>query len=154
MWRWSGASGKNGDEAGKSKAALCPNTLTIQEAFMTSGVLRACALAVVCVMASAAVARSPYDGSWSVIFYTRSGVCDAAYRSGVIIQNGVIYPEAGGINFNGRVSSNGTVRASVSAGGQYANGSGRLGHYSGGGVWRGEGSRGSCSGTWAAARRG
>jgi hypothetical protein len=123
---------------------------------MTSNILRAGVLAVVCgaVMASAAVARSPYDGSWSVIFYTRSGVCDATYRSGVIIQNGVIYSEAGGINFNGRVSSNGAVRASVSSGGQYASGSGRLGRYSGGGVWRGEGSRGSCSGTWAAARRG
>jgi hypothetical protein len=95
-------------------------------------------LAVVCgvVVASAAVARSSYDGNWSIIFYTRSGVCDAAYRSGVIIQNDVIYPEASGTNFNGRVSSNGAVRASVSAGGQYASGSGRLGRYSGGGVWR------------------
>ena len=123
---------------------------------MTSDVLRACVLAVVCgaSVASAAVARSPYDGSWTVVFYTRSGVCDAAYRSGVIIQDGVIYPEAGGINFNGRVSSNGAVRGSVSAGGQYASGSGRLGRYSGGGVWQGRGSRGFCSGTWAAARRG
>jgi hypothetical protein len=105
-------------------------------------------------MATAAVARSPYDGSWSVIFYTRSGVCDTAYRSGVIIQNGVIYPEAGGINFNGRVSSNGAVRASVSAGDQYASGSGRLGRFSGGGAWLGQGSRGACSGSWAAERRG
>jgi hypothetical protein len=105
-------------------------------------------------MATAAVARSSYDGSWSVIFYTRSGVCDTAYRSGVIIQNGVIYPETGGINFNGRVSSNGAVRASVSAGDQYASGSGRLGRSSGGGVWLGQGSRGACSGSWAAERRG
>ena len=123
---------------------------------MISNILRAGVLAAVCsaVMASAAVAGSPYDGSWSVTFYTRSGVCDAASRSGVVIQNGFIYPEAGGINFNGRVSSNGTVRASVSAGGQYASGSGRLGRSSGGGVWRGQGSRGACSGSWAAERRG
>ena len=123
---------------------------------MTSNILRASVLAVVCgvVSASAAVARSPYDGSWSVIFYTRSGVCNAAYRSGVIIQNGVIYPETSGIDFNGRVSSNGAVRASVSAGGQYASGSGRLGRYSGAGVWQGQGSGGSCSGDWAATRRG
>jgi hypothetical protein len=100
-----------------------------QEAFMTSTTLRGGILAVVCgaCIATAAVARSPHDGSWSVIFYTRSGACDATYRSGVIIQNGVIYPEAGGINFNGSVSSNGAVRASVSAGDQYASGSGRLG---------------------------
>ena len=123
---------------------------------MTSDILRTCVLAVVCgaFAASVAVARSPYDGGWSVIFYTRSGVCNAAYRSGVIIQNGVIYSEAGGINFNGRVSSNGAVRASVSAGGQYASGSGRLGRYSGAGVWQGKGSGGSCSGNWSATRRG
>src|SRR5215469_6104306 len=132
------------------------SSLKNQEAFMTGNFLRTCVLAMVCgaFNAGAAVARSPYDGSWTVVFYTRSGACDAAYRSGVIIQNGVIYPEAGGINFNGRVSSNGAVRASVSPGGQYASGSGRLGRYSGSGVWQGQGSRGSCSGTWAAARRG
>jgi hypothetical protein len=86
-------------------------------------------------------------------FYTRSGPCGSDYRSGVTIQNGVIYSEASGINFSGRVSSNGAVRASVSAGGQYASGSGRLGHYSGAGVWQGQGSGGSCSGNWAATRR-
>ena len=123
---------------------------------MTSTTLRRGILAVFCgtVMATAAVARSPYDGSWSVTFYTRSGVCDAASRSGVVIQNGFIYPETGGINFNGRVSSHGTVRASVSAGDQFASGSGRLGRSSGGGVWRGQSSRGACSGSWAAERRG
>ena len=122
---------------------------------MTSDVVRAGVLAVVCgaLAAGVAVARSNYDGSWSVTFYTHSGPCGAAYRSGVIIQNGVIYSEAGGINFNGRVTSNGAVRASVSAGGQYASGSGRLGRYSGSGVWHGQGSGGSCSGDWAATRR-
>ena len=123
---------------------------------MTSDILRTCVLAVVCgaFAASVAVARSPYDGGWSVIFYTRSGPCGSDYRSGVTIRDGVIYSEASGINFNGRVSSNGAVRASVSAGGQYASGSGRLGRYSGAGVWQGQGSGGSCSGDWAATRRG
>ena len=123
---------------------------------MTGNGIRACVLAMVCgaFVASAAVARSPYDGGWSVVFYTRSGACDATYRTGVIVQNGLIYPETCGINFNGRVSSNGAVRASVSAGGQYASGAGRLGRYSGGGVWQGQGSRGACSGTWTADRRG
>ena len=123
---------------------------------MTGNGIRACVLAMVCgaFVASAALARSPYDGGWSVVFYTRSGACDATYRTGVIVQNGLIYPETGGINFNGRVSSNGAVRASVSAGGQYASGGGRLSHYSGGGVWQGQGSRGACSGTWTADRRG
>ena len=123
---------------------------------MTGNGIRACVLAMVCgaFVASAALARSPYDGGWSVVFYTRSGACDATYRTGVIIQNGVIYAETGGINFSGQVSSNGAVRASVSSGGQYASGGGRLSHYSGGGVWQGQGSRGACSGTWTADRRG
>jgi hypothetical protein len=40
---------------------------------MTSDILRACVLAVVCgaLAASAAVARSPYDGSWSVILHAQ-----------------------------------------------------------------------------------
>jgi len=123
---------------------------------MTGKILRVCILIASCVafMASAAVARPPYDGSWSVVFYTRVGACDAGYRVGIIIQNGVIYPEGGGINFNGRVSSKGAVSAKVSSGDQYASGSGRLGRSSGSGTWRGQGSRGSCSGTWAAERRG
>jgi hypothetical protein len=123
---------------------------------MTRDILRVCGLAVVCgaLAVGAADARSSYDGSWSVVFHTRSGLCGAAYRSGVTIQNGVIYSEAGGINFNGRVSSNGAVRASVSAGGQYASGSGHLGRHSGSGVWQGQGSGGSCSGNWTATRRG
>jgi hypothetical protein len=76
------------------------------------------------------------------------------YRSGVIIQNGIIYSGGGGINVNGRVASKGVVRATVSSGDQYASGSGRLSRNSGGGVWRGQSSRGSCSGTWTAERRG
>ena len=123
---------------------------------MTSNVLRASFLAVAfyAFMADVGFARSPYDGSWSVVFYTRSGACGAAYRSEVVIQNGGIYPGASGINFNGHVSPRGDVRASVAAGDQYASGSGRLGPYSGGGVWRGQGSGGLCAGTWAAERRG
>jgi hypothetical protein len=44
------------------------------------------------------------------VFCTRSGTCDATYRSGVMIQNGVIHPEAGGVSFNGSGASNGAVR--------------------------------------------
>ena len=123
---------------------------------MKSNILRASFLAMVCgaFMADPGFARSPYDGSWSVLFHTQSGACDAAYRSGVVIQNGAIYAQAGGLNLNGRVSSRGAVRASVSAGGQYASGSGRLGQRSGSGVWRGQGSAGVCAGIWAAERRG
>jgi len=104
-------------------------------------------------VAATAAASTAFDGNWSVVIYTRSGACDAAYRSGVQIQNGIIFPDGGGLNWNGRVSPKGAVRVSVSAGGQSASGSGRLSRNSGGGTWRGQGNRGRCSGTWTAERR-
>jgi len=123
---------------------------------MTSHLLRTGALASICVasLAGTAVAGAAFDGSWSVVIQTRSGACDAAFRSGVQIRNGIIFSEAGGFNMNGQVSPKGMVRVSVSAAGQSASGSGRLSSNSGGGVWRGQGNRGTCSGKWAAERRG
>jgi hypothetical protein len=122
---------------------------------MTRHLLRICVLALIGVasLAGTSVARAAFDGSWSVLIQTRSGACDAAFRSSVQIRNGVIFSEAGGFNMNGHVSPKGMVRVSVSADGQSASGSGRLSQNSGGGVWRGQGNRGSCSGTWAAERR-
>ena len=35
-----------------------------------------------------AVARTNYDGNWSVLIVTKSGPCDAAYRYGLSIRNG------------------------------------------------------------------
>ena len=123
---------------------------------MTGRLLRASVLALTCVigLAGTAAARTVFDGSWSVVIYTRSGACDRAYRSGVQIRNGIISSDAGGFNMNGSVSAKGAVRASVSAGSQSANGSGRLSRNSGGGVWRGQGNAGQCSGTWTAERLG
>jgi hypothetical protein len=119
---------------------------------MTGHLLHASVLALTCVigLASTAPARTVFDGSWSVVIYTRSGACVRAYRSGVQIRNGIISSDAVGFNMNGSVSAKGTARASVSAGGQSANGSGRLSRNSGGGVWRGQGNAGQCSGTWTA----
>jgi hypothetical protein len=123
---------------------------------MTGHLLRTSVLALTCVicLADTAAGRTVFDGSWSIVIYTRSGACDRAYRSGVQIRNGIIYSDAGGFSINGSVSAKGAVRASVSAGGQSANGSGRLSRNSGGGVWRGQGNAGQCSGTWTAERLG
>jgi hypothetical protein len=123
---------------------------------MISHLLRTGGLALICItsLAGTAVASAAFDGSWSVVIYTRSGACDSAFRSGVQIRDGIISSEAGGFNLNGHVSPKGMVRVSVSAGGQSASGSGRLSRNTGGGVWRGRGNRGRCSGTWAAERRG
>lgn len=106
------------------------------------------------VAGTTAVASTVFDGSWSVLIVTNSGPCDRAYRYGVQISNGnVVYDGGGPINLQGRVAPNGAVRVSVSAGGQSANGSGRLTRTRGGGVWKGIGSGGACAGVWQAERR-
>jgi hypothetical protein len=102
----------------------------------------------------ASTPATKFDGSWSVLIQTRSGACDSSYRYGVEISNGQVL-NAGGepVALSGRVAPNGTVSVSVAAGDQQAVGSGRLSATSGGGIWRGQGSRGVCSGTWEAERR-
>ena len=105
--------------------------------------------------AGTAVARTSYDGSWSVLIITQSGACDPAYRYGVQISNGdLLYGGGGSVNLQGRVAHNGVVRVSVSAGDQRADGSGRLSGDRGSGLWRGQGSTGTCAGRWEAERRG
>jgi hypothetical protein len=108
-----------------------------------------------CAVVSTPAWAAPYDGSWSVVVVPRSGACSQSYRYGVQITNGVVYYAGGGpVSVSGRVSSSGAVRVTVSAGGQYAAGSGRLGRSSGGGSWRGQGPTGSCAGVWSASRGG
>ena len=92
------------------------------------------ALAAAILAPGSASARTPFDGAWSVLIITRSGPCDSAYRYRLSIRNGAV-----------------SVR--VWAGRQGASGSGRLGRSSGGGIWRGTGSMGTCSGVWSAERR-
>ena len=96
-----------------------------------------------------------FDGRWSVVIQTRAGSCGAEYRYGVQIVNGNIVMDAGdSTGVSGRVLRNGAVSVSVSAGGAYAVGQGRLSPTYGSGTWRGESSGESCTGVWRAARRG
>jgi len=100
------------------------------------------------------LAAPTFDGNWSVLIVTDRGQCDSAYRYGLVIRNGqVIYEGDASVNVAGRVSGNGAVNVRVSAGSQSANGTGRLSSAQGGGTWRGNGSSGTCSGTWSAERR-
>lgn len=104
--------------------------------------------------ASAAPARTNFDGNWSVLIVTQSGPCDRAYRYGLVVRNGGVFYEGSlSVNVKGRVSNTGQVDVRVSAGSQGANGTGRLLRNSGSGKWRGIGSSGDCSGTWTAERR-
>jgi len=126
------------------------------EAFMIHNLVNASVLALTCIACPAIAAigsDTAYDGSWGVVIHTRSGACDRSYQSGARIRNGIISSNTGGIKV-GRVSPQGVVRVSVSLVRQSASGSGRLSSNSGSGVWRGQGKRGKCSGTWAAQRRG
>jgi BA14K-like protein len=123
--------------------------------------LHACALTSTLALASAGIAApayaqtTAYDGPWSVLITTSGGDCQSSIRYGVNISNGQIVNPAGGmVNVAGRVTPRGAVSVTVSAGNQWAVGSGRLGRLTGGGVWRGQGSSGICDGTWTAQRSG
>jgi hypothetical protein len=91
--------------------------------------------------------------SWSVAINTHRGACQSGLRYGMQILNGHVVSAAGGAAYvRGIVNPGGAVRVSVQSGGQWANGSGRLGVATGGGVWHGQGNAGPCSGTWSAQR--
>jgi hypothetical protein len=101
-----------------------------------------------------AFARASYDGDWSVVIVTHGGACDASYRFGVQITHGAVINDGGGIaTVQGQVAPTGIVKVTVRAGSQWAYGSGRLGKNYGSGVWRGQGTSGTCAGRWLAERR-
>ena len=101
-----------------------------------------------------ALARTNFDGNWSVLIVTDTGSCDRGYRYGLSIRNGrVFYEGSAAVNVDGRVSPTGRVQVRVWAGSQSASGDGRLSDTDGSGTWRGAGSASSCAGTWTAERR-
>ncbi len=106
-----------------------------------------------CLDCRTAFARTVYDGDWGVLNLTRGGACEPAVRCGVQITNGMVIYGGGMAAVQGRVTRRGSVQVIVRAGNQWANGSGRLGGKRGGGFWRGQGTSGTCRGTWVAERR-
>jgi hypothetical protein len=112
------------------------------------------ALAGIASTAGTASARTIYDGAWSVLIVTMSGSCDSSYRYGVQINDGLVtYDGVAPITLQGRVTAKGAVRVIVTAGSQYADGSGKLTRNRGGGLWKGQGTNSVCAGTWQAERR-
>ena len=112
-------------------------------------------LALLAVSAAGSVeARTPFDGSWSVLVITQAGDCDRAYRYEVRIENGAM--RHGGqesIELTGRVHPDGRVQVTVGRGDQSASGTGRMSQTSGAGTWRGRSGQKQCSGRWEAERR-
>jgi hypothetical protein len=102
----------------------------------------------------AAIARTPFDGAWSVLIVTDRGTCDRAYRYALRIAEGRVYYDDPSFSVSGGVDDTGRVRVGLSAGGQSANGYGRLSGNSGQGSWSGRSSTSQCSGHWEAERRG
>jgi hypothetical protein len=101
-------------------------------------------------IAEAATGRT-FDGSWTIVFVTRSGACDPAYNFTVNISHGIVtHPNL--VRFRGRVARSGSVQASVAVMDKYASGSGRLSRMSGRGVWSGHSGVSRCSGYWTAQR--
>jgi len=127
---------------------------------MISMSVRALVLSAICVApalvaAPRAQAATPFDGEWSVVVLTKTGICDPSYRFAGKILNGVVY-YLGSVSatFSGRVAPSGAVHLTVSVGPNHAVGSGKLTTTSGTGTWRGQGPNGQCSGSWNAERSG
>jgi hypothetical protein len=93
-----------------------------------------------------------YDGVWSVVIFTKEGICDTSYRYPIRITNGNL-GNAGTatVSISGKVGKNGAVIVNVSTGDKTATGTGRLAATSGGGSW--SGGNGACKGVWQAERR-
>lgn len=104
--------------------------------------------------APAAMARSSFDGRWSVLIVTDAGTCDRAYRYALNIDDGRVSYDDPSFQVSGHVDARGHVSVSVAAGGERANGSGQLSGNYGRGYWSGHSSASACSGHWEAERRG
>ena len=103
------------------------------------------------IMATAAEARTSYDGPWNLVFVTQRGSCDATYNFSVNVTDGVVsHPNL--VRFTGHVAKSGAVHASVTVVDKYASGSGKLTGDTGRGVWSGRAAGERCSGYWTAQR--
>jgi len=133
------------------------DTRALREIAMSSSrhLIQTCVLLLICFgFASPSLARSNFDGAWSVVIVTRAGTCTPTLRYPVAITNGIITNGGGGqASVAGRVAPTGAVSVTVQSGGASASGAGHLSTTGGSGVWRGQGSTGFCQGTWQAERR-
>ena len=103
------------------------------------------------IFATAAEARTSYDGPWNLVFVTQRGSCDATYTFSVNVTDGIVtHPNL--VKFSGHVAKSGAVRASVTVVDKYASGSGKLSGNSGRGIWSGRAAGEPCSGYWTAQR--
>ena len=120
----------------------------------TRGILAVAAIAAAAALAAlrSAEAVPSYDGVWSVVIMTKTGICDPSYRYPIRITNGNVGNVGNAsVNITGKVGKNGTLIVNVSAGDKTATGTGRLAGKTGSGSW--SGGNGACAGVWEAERR-
>jgi hypothetical protein len=141
-----------------SIAFNCAGRITKKRFRMANHPSRLPILAAICAAAAivampGANAASKFDGTWTAVFRTRSGPCQPAYRGAVQVVDGVM--EVGGTmgSLIGRVSRNGSVRATGYMGANYGVASGRVSVNFGSGTWRAHTQSGNCVGVWNAQRR-
>ena len=67
-------------------------------------------------LATAAEARTSYDGPWNLVFFTQRGSCDPTYDFSVNINDGAPATHPNLVKFRGSVGRSGAVRASVTVG--------------------------------------
>jgi len=130
------------------------NRFKTRENVMFGNCLRISVLAIACGAAIPAFAVTPYDGRWSVVISTEAGACDSSARFALQIENGRVIASNNDATVQGQVTPGGNVKVLVQSGGSWADGSGRLTRTGGSGLWRGQGQRGPCQGTWVAERAG
>ena len=92
-----------------------------------------------------------YDGTWNVVFATRSGNCSAT-NSVPFAVSGRRVSSAGGGKVTGGIGRNGRVAVAIRVGLSHASGYGRLAGNYGAGRWSGVISGDHCSGSWQATR--
>ena len=92
-----------------------------------------------------------YDGTWNVVFATRSGNCSAT-NSVPFAVSGSRVSSAGGGKVTGGIGRNGRVAVAIRVGLSHASGYGRLAGNYGAGRWSGVISGDRCSGSWQATR--
>ena len=102
--------------------------------------LRTCLCASALILAGLAVvdpalARSPYDGAWSVTVMTRGGACEPSRATACRFPTEWSWPATAGRPCKDESPPGGAVSVAVQAGGQSASGSGHLNRARGSGVW-------------------
>ena len=111
------------------------------------------ALAVALTLPAGAREAGNYDGTWTVVLTTESGLCDARYSTSLAVQDGQVRPVAktstSSATVTGRVGPDGTVGLSVATSAASGTASGRLQAQNGAGIWQ---VSALCSGRWTAKR--